>query len=165
MRSTPPEPAPDTICRSPESVALATFQPSPTAPTRCVVGDDRAVEEHLVEVDLAGDVPQRPDLDTGLVQVDEEVRDALPLRDVGIGAREQHAEVGEVRPRGPHLLAGHEPVVAVALGARRERREVGAGARLAEQLAPHLFVAHDRRQEAQPLLLGAVREQRRARRG
>ena len=44
---------------------------------------------------------------------------------------------------------------------RRERREVGARARLAEQLAPLLLVAHDRRQEAQPLLLGAVREQRR----
>ena len=52
-------------------------------------------------------------------------------------------------------------VVAVALGTRRERREVGTRARLAEQLAPHLLVAHDRRQEAQPLLLGAVREQRR----
>ena len=38
MRSTPPDPAPDTICRSPESVALATFQPSPTAPTRCASG-------------------------------------------------------------------------------------------------------------------------------
>ena len=65
-----------------------------------------------------------------------------------------------MRPRGPHLLTGDDPLVAVALGARRERREVGAGARLAEQLAPHLLVAHDRRQEAQPLLLGAVREQR-----
>ena len=82
------------------------------------------------------------------------------LGHVGVGAREQHAEVGEVRPRGPHLLAGDDPLVAVALGPRRERREVGARARLAEQLAPHLLVAHDRRQEAQPLLLGAVREQR-----
>ena len=160
MRSTPPEPAPDTICRSPESVAFATFHPSPTSPTRWSSGTTAPIEEHLVEVDLAGDVPQRPHVDAGLVQVDEEVRDALPLRDVGIGAGEQHAEVGEVRPRGPHLLAGHEPVVAVALGARRERREVGARAGLAEQLAPHLFVAHDRRQEAQALLLGAVREQR-----
>ena len=69
-------------------------------------------------------------------------------------------EVGEVRPRGPHLLPGDDPRVAVALGARRERREVGARAGLAEQLAPLLLVAHDRREEAQPLLLGAVREQR-----
>ena len=66
----------------------------------------------------------------------------------------------QVRPRGPHLLAGHHPLVAVTDRARRERREVGTGGRLAEELAPHLVVAHDRRQEPQPLLLGAVREQR-----
>ena len=45
----------------------------------------------------------------------------------------------------------------------RKRREVGAGAGLAEQLAPHLLVAHDRREEPPALLLGAVREQRRRR--
>ena len=151
MRSTPPEPAPDTIWRSPDSVALATLQPSPTSPTRCASGTTRAVEEHLVEVDLAGDVAQRPHLDAGLVQVDEEVGDALALRDVGVGAGQQHAEVGEVRPRGPHLLAGDDPLVAVALGVGGERREVGARARLAEQLAPHLLVAHDRREEPQAL--------------
>ena len=60
----------------------------------------------------------------------------------------------------PHLLAGDAPRVAVALGPGRERREVGARARLAEELAPLLLVAHHRRQEAQALLLGAVREQR-----
>ena len=38
MRSTPPDPEPETICRSPDSVALATRQPSPTAPTRCASG-------------------------------------------------------------------------------------------------------------------------------
>ena len=160
MRSTPPEPAPDTICRSPDSVALATFQPSPISPTRCASGTTASDEEHLVEVDVAADVAQRPHVDAGLVQVDEEVRDAGALRRVGIGAREQHAEVGAVRPRGPHLLPVDDPAVAVALGACRERREVGARARFAEQLAPHLFVAHDRREVAQPLLLGAVREQR-----
>src|SRR5437763_1723745 len=38
IRSTPPDPAPETICRSHESVAFATRQPSPTAPTRCASG-------------------------------------------------------------------------------------------------------------------------------
>ena len=87
----------------------------------------------------------------------------MPLRfgRVGIGAGQQHAEVGQVGPGGPHLLAGDHPVVAVALGPGGQRGQVGAGARLAEQLAPHLLVAHDRRQEPQPLLLGAVGEQRR----
>ena len=59
MRSTPPEPEPDTICRSPDSVAFATFHPSPTVAHPLAVGHARAVEEHLVEVDLAADVAQR----------------------------------------------------------------------------------------------------------
>ena len=70
MRSTPPEPAPDTICRSPDSVAPATLQPSPTVADALRVGHERAVEEHLVEVDLTADVAQRPHLDAGLVQVE-----------------------------------------------------------------------------------------------
>ena len=41
-----------------------------------------------------------------------------------------------------------------------ERREVAARARLAEELAPALLVADDRRQVSAPLLVGAVREQR-----
>src|SRR5262249_21370621 len=50
------------------------------------VGDTRPLEEHLVEVDLAADVTQRPHLDAGLVQVEQEVRDALAFRSVGIRA-------------------------------------------------------------------------------
>ena len=38
MRSTPPDPEPDTIWRSPASVAPATRQPSPVAPTRYASG-------------------------------------------------------------------------------------------------------------------------------
>ena len=67
--------------------------------------------------------------------------------------------VGQVRPRRPHLLAGDPPAVTVPLGAGGERRQVGPGAGLAEQLAPHLLVPHDRREVPQPLLLGAVGEQ------
>ena len=66
----PPDPAPATICRSLDSVAFATRQPSFTSPRRWNVGDAGLVEEHLVEVDLAADVAQRPHLDPGLVQVD-----------------------------------------------------------------------------------------------
>ena len=39
--------------------------------------------------------------------------------------------------------------------ARRQARQVGAGARLGEQLAPDLLVASDRAQEALLLLVGA----------
>ena len=80
---------------------------------------------------------------------------------VGIGAREQHRRSRRGAPTWSTPSGRSRSSWSPSrVGARRERREVGAGARLAEQLAPHLFVAHDRRQEAQPLLLGAVREQR-----
>ena len=123
------------------------------------VRDPHAVEEHLVEIDLAADVAQGTHLDAGPAEVEEEVRDALALGDVGVCAREQHGEVGEVCPGGPHLLAGDDPRLAVALCAAREGGEIGSGTRLAEQLAPLLLVAHHRRQEPQPLLRRAVREQ------
>ena len=80
------------------------------------VGYAYLVEEHLVEVDLTGDVPQGPNVAARRVQIDEEVGDPGSLRLVGIGAREAHAEVGEVGPRGPHLLAGEHPLDAVAVG-------------------------------------------------
>ena len=43
-------------------------------------------EEHLGEVGRAGEVAERPDLDAGRVHVDDQQRDALVLRRVGIGA-------------------------------------------------------------------------------
>ena len=48
----------------------------------------------------------------------------------------------------PHLLAGDDPAVAVALGPGGEPGQVGAGARLAEQLAPGDPALEDRRDEA-----------------
>ena len=159
MRSTPPEPAPDTIWRSPDSVELATFHPAPDVTHPARVGDPGRVEEDLVEVDLTAHVAQRANLDAGLVQIDEEVRQPLALGHVDVGAGEQHGPVREVRPRGPHLLTGDDPVIAVALGPGGQGREVGTGARLTEELAPGLLVANDRREKAKPLLLGPVREE------
>ncbi len=124
-----------------------------------VVGDPGRVEEHLVEVDLTAQVAERADLHTRLVEIDEEVRQPLALGHVDVGAGQEHGPVRDVRPRGPHLLTGDDPVVAVALGPGREGREVGTGARLAEELAPGLLVADDRREKTKPLLLGPVREQ------
>ena len=163
MRSTPPDPEPDTIWRSPASVAPATRHPSPVAADAVRVGDAHRVEEHLVEVDLAADVAQRSDLDPGRVQVDDEVGEAATLRHVRVGAGQADREVREVRPRGPDLLAAEHPLLAVERGPGGQRREVGARARLAQQLAPLLLVAHERREEAEALLLGAVGEQRRRR--
>jgi hypothetical protein len=50
-------------------------------------------------------------------------------------------------------------VVTVAHRPGRKRGEVGTRARLTEQLAPFLFVAHDRWEEPQSLVLGPVAEQ------
>ena len=56
---------------------------------------------------------QRADLDALLVHVDAEVGDALVLGHVGVGAGDEHAEVGDLAAGGPHLLAGDDPLVAV----------------------------------------------------
>ena len=81
---------------------------------------------------------------------------------LGIGAHEAEHPVGELRVRRPHLLAVDDELVADELGARLERRQVGAGARLGVALAPDLVGGEDLRQIAPALLLGAVRDQRRA---
>ena len=68
------------------------------------------------------------------------------LRHVGIGAGEADAPVGLLGHRRPHLLAVDDP--AAVDRARRvvvQRREVGARARLAEQLAPRDLAAQRRR--------------------
>ena len=80
---------------------------------------------------------------------------------VAVGARDEHAPLRLVGERRPHLLAGHDPVVAVAHGARLHRRQVGAGLGLGEALAPDLLGGEDRLQVALLLLLGAVRDDRR----
>ncbi len=116
-----------------------------------VIGNPGSVEEDLVEIDLAAEVAQRPDLDPGLGELDQEVGQATVLRRARIGAGEEHPELGAMGPGGPHLLPGDPPTVAVRLGARRQRGQVGAGAGLAEQLAPTLLVADQRREEPEPL--------------
>ncbi len=125
-----------------------------------VVGHPGPVQVHLVEVDLAGEVTQRTDLDARLMQMHEEVGDAPAFGDVGVRAGEQHRVVGVMGPRRPDLLPGHDPLVTVGFGSGGERRQIRPGARLAEQLTPALLVPHDRREKTAALRLGAVREQR-----
>src|SRR5439155_8186464 len=63
--------------------------------------------------------------------------------------------------RAPHLLAGHDPIVAVAVGAGRDASEVRTGAGLREQLAPRLVAAKERTEVAILLLVRAVEDDRR----
>ena len=125
-----------------------------------VVAHANVGEEHLVEHRAAGHLLQRADVDTGLVHVAHEVGDALVLGHVGIGASEQHAEVGDLRTRGPHLLAVDDPLVAVADRRRGEAGEVGTGAGLAEELAPRLAAGDGVADVALLLLVGAVHRDR-----
>ena len=81
-----------------------------------VVGHADVVEEHLVEARPAGHLAQRPHLDARCVHVDDEAGEALVLRLVGVGAADDLADVAVVGAGGPHLLAGDDPLVAVALG-------------------------------------------------
>ena len=153
---------PPIATRSFISVALATFQPSPTSPSRCASGIRTSVEEHLVELGLAGDLAQRPDLDAGVVHVADEVGDARRAwARRGRCGRPGSPSRAWCALGGPHLLAVDDPVVAVADRAGGQRRQVGAGARLAEQLAPDLLAGPQRPQEAPALLVGAEREDRR----
>ncbi len=132
----------------------------PDRPDPLVVGHAGTVEEHLVEVDLAGQVAQGPDLDARLVQVDQEVGDPVALGRVGIGAGQHDAVVRHVGPGGPHLLAVEHPGVAVALGPGGQRGQVGAGPGLAEQLAPALGRCRTMRgRKRRRCVLGAVGEQ------
>ena len=81
-----------------------------------VLGAHGVGVEDLVELALAGDHLDRPDLDAGLAHVDEEERDALVLRGVGVGAGEREDVVGEVAGRRPDLLPVEHPLVAVERG-------------------------------------------------
>ena len=73
-------------------------------------GDAHVGEEDLVELRLARDLAQRPHLDARRMHVDDEVREPCVARRLRVGAREEDAEVGEVRERRPHLLAVHDEV-------------------------------------------------------
>ena len=102
-------------------------------------------------------IAQRPLLDAGLVHRHRERGEALVLRDVGIGAREQQAPVGDVGVARPDLVAVDHVLVAVARRGRAQRREVGAGVGLAEALAPALAAADEAGEEAVLDRLAAVR--------
>src|SRR5690606_11270746 len=117
-------------------------------------------EEDLREVAVAGHLPEWPHLDARARHVEQEVADALVLRHVPVGAGEQHAPARPVRRRRPDLLAGDDPLVAVPHRPGREAREVRPGARLAEELAPHLVAPEHRSQEPLTLLLGPVDQDR-----
>ena len=85
-----------------------------------------------------------------------EVGDALVLGHLGIGAGQQHAQVGLLAVGGPDLLAVDDPLVAVAHRPGLEPGQVRSGRRFREQLAPRLPSGDDGPDVAVDLLLGPV---------
>ena len=100
-------------------------------------------QEHLVEHGVAGHLHQRPDVDPFLVHVARHPGDPLVLGGVRVGAGDQHAHVGGLTERRPHLLTVDDPFLAVELGPGGEPGQVGTGARLREELTPGLLAGDD----------------------
>ena len=68
-------------------------------------------------------------------------------RVVGRRAGDDDQVVGLIGVRAPHLLSGDDPLVAVALGAGADRRDVGSGVRFAERERAEVLAARDTRQD------------------
>ena len=68
---------------------------------------------------------------------------------------EQEHVVGVLGPRGPHLLAVDDPLVAVDDGRGLERREIGTRIGFAEPLTPRDLTLQDLRKEVLLLILGS----------
>ena len=139
------------------------------APAVADAADDRVlvehdvVEEHLVELGLAGDLAQAAHGHARGVHRHDEHRQALVLGHVGVGAREQQPERRELGVRGPHLLAVQRPGAVVVLArARLHRGQIRAGGRLGEHLAPDLVAVEHRAEVAALLLIAAVGDDARA---
>ena len=136
----PPAPRP---ARSYMRVVLATAQPLLRPPMRSLSGTRASSRNTSLNMAWPVISPSGRIVDAGLVHVDGEVGDALVLGHVGVGAGDEHAEVGDLAARGPHLLTVDDPLVAVAARPCVETGEVGAGAGLAEELAPRLLAGDD----------------------
>ena len=120
----------------------------------------RVLEEHLAELALAGDLAQRPHGDAGRVELAEHERDAA-VAVLRIGAASTKIQSAH----GPKVVQTFWPFSTKwspsSDGAGLERREVAAGAGLAEALAPDLVAGEHGRDEAAALLLAAVVDERR----
>ena len=146
-------PSPDSDTRSLPRVTFASSQPPFSAPTRWSAGMRTSVKKTslnacspVISTSARTSIPGER-----IGQTKYEMPRMLGRRRIGAG--QQDAPAGDVGVAGPHLLPVEDVVVAVALGPQRQRRQVGAGAGLAEQLAPELLA---RQQRPQPpfLLLG-----------
>lgn len=73
--------------------------PGVRRPDNVLIGDEDIVEEHLVEFRVAGDLPQRPHLDTGGQHVDDHRGDASVFGGIRIGTHGSQATRAVLRFR------------------------------------------------------------------
>ena len=142
------------VVRSFISVVIETRQPSPMSPMRSASAMRTSVR--YTSLNSASPVIWRSGRTSTPGACMSTMKYVRPLCFGRSGSvrGDEHAAVGEVRERVPHLLAVDDPLVAVAHRAGREAGEVGTRARLGEQLAPDLFAGEHRAQRA---LAGARR--------
>src|SRR6202035_1741353 len=94
-----------------------------------------------------------------------EVRQALMLLLVPIGARQQQSPMRLVRAGGPDLLSVHYPLIAAELGPRHRAGHVRSAARFTEQLAPDVLAGQNAQKELLLLHIGAMRKNGRGSQG
>ncbi len=131
-------------------------------PDQVFLLDPHVVEEGLAEGRLTADQRDGTGADARRRHVEQDEANAQMLGRLGVGADQTEYPVGLIGVGGPDLLAVDDPVVATIFRPRLDRGQVGAGAGLGIALTPADLAAHDGRQEALLLFLGAKGQQRRA---
>ncbi len=115
---------------------------------------------------LAVERDDRTDFNAGRIHVDQQETDAFLALGLAVGAHQAEDHVGVLAQRGPGLLAVDDVVLALRIdaahGTGTHRRQVGAGARFREALAPPVGAVEDARQPVALLRLIAVLDQHRS---
>ena len=159
-RATSAKPSVPRSCRS---VVMATSQPPPISPMTFSTGTSTP----LRKISLNSGSPVicvsgRTSTPGACMSTIRYVRPACRCG-VGVGSRDEDAEVGDVRVRRPDLLPVEHEAVAVAARGGADAGEVRAGVRLREPLAPDLVGRQQRLEVARLLLLGPAADDRRPR--
>src|SRR5215467_1308725 len=107
---------------------------------------------------MAVHLAQWHDLHAGLSHFEDEVRQALVLRQLDIRARQKQSVVRTVRTRGPDLLSIDHPAVTAPFRLGHGTGKIGAAAGLAEELTPRILARQDAAQELLFVKIGAMRK-------
>ena len=147
--------------RSLPNAAIATLQPSFTAPTTSRSGTNTSSKNTSLNsvspvISVSGRISHR-----GIGEVDDHRRNALVLAHIRIGAHGGQPALAVHGVAGPHLLTGDHPAAVDPPGLGGNRRRIRARARLTEQLAPPQLALEARPDQSVDLLGASVLQQRR----